>query len=205
MLESLIASDSNNKHKKTKQCMNSDSSAMTIHSGEQTKMYGLNYTVNHRYSATETVKGISLFTGAGGMDVGFESTGIAVILANEIVPYACDTYKTNHPNTRLLRGDIKTYMSEFTDGCADIVFGGPPCQGFSVAGKMDPDDERNKLIWSYLDVVERVQPKLFIMENVKALGTLEKWKPIRDRYLERTRELGYYCHFFILDLLGIYK
>ncbi|MGI6633827.1 MAG: DNA cytosine methyltransferase [Christensenellales bacterium] len=171
----------------------------TLHENEQIMLWELKKTESHKYQLPKTIKGISLFTGAGGMDVGFKKAGIDVTLANELVPYACDTYEANHPGTKLLRGDIKDYMDVFTEGSADIVFGGPPCQGFSVAGKMDPDDERSKLIWSYLDVIERVRPKLFVMENVKALGTLEKWKPIRDRYLERTRKLGYCCHYFLLN------
>lgn len=172
---------------------------ISLQEEEQIMLWELHNAENHKYYISKTVKGISLFTGAGGMDVGFKRAGIDVILANELVPYACDTYEANHPGTRLLRGDIKDYMDEFTEGCADIVFGGPPCQGFSVAGKMDPDDERSKLIWSYLDVIERVRPKLFVMENVKALGSLEKWKPIRDRYLKRARELGYCCYYFVLN------
>ena len=171
----------------------------TLQEEEQIMLWELHKTENHKYNIPEIVKGISLFTGAGGMDVGFKRAGIDVVLANELVPHACDTYEANHTGTKLLRGDIKEYMNEFTEGCADIVFGGPPCQGFSVAGKMDPDDERSKLIWSYLDVIERTRPKLFIMENVKALGSLEKWKPIRDRYLERTRHLGYCCYYFLLN------
>lgn len=171
----------------------------TLHDNEQLMLRELKKTESHKHQLPKTIKGISLFTGAGGMDVGFKNAGINVVLANELVPYACDTYEANHPGSKLLRGDIKDYMDTFTEGSADIVFGGPPCQGFSVAGKMDPDDERSELIWSYLDVVERVRPTLFVMENVKALGTLEKWKPIRDRYLERTRNLGYCCHYFLLN------
>lgn len=155
--------------------------------------------VVYKHKMPKDVRGISLFTGAGGMDVGFKNAGINIILANELVQYACDTYEANHPDTKLLRGDIKDFMDEFTEGCAEIVFGGPPCQGFSVAGKMDPNDERSQLIWTFLDVIERVRPKVFVMENVKALGTLEKWKPVRDRYLERTRALGYCCHFFVIN------
>jgi DNA (cytosine-5)-methyltransferase 1 len=144
-------------------------------------------------------KGVSLFTGAGGMDVGFSNAGIDVVLANELMPYACDTYEKNHPETKLLRGDLNEYLDSFSEGDADIVFGGPPCQGFSVAGKMDPDDERSKLIWSFLEVVGRVRPKVFVMENVKALGVLEKWKPIRDRFIELSQSKGYCCHYFVLN------
>ncbi|GHV05338.1 cytosine-specific methyltransferase [Clostridia bacterium] len=158
----------------------------------------------HKHAApivglTTAPRGISLFTGAGGMDVGFTKAGIEVIMANELIPYACDTYAANHPDTELLRGDINEHLDAFAEGKADIVFGGPPCQGFSVAGKMDPDDERSKLIWTFLDVVKRVQPQLFVMENVKALGALEKWQHIRERFLDRARAMGYYCDYFLVN------
>jgi DNA (cytosine-5)-methyltransferase 1 len=145
------------------------------------------------------LRGLSLFTGAGGMDVGFIHAGIQVVMANELMSHACDTYATNHPGVKLLRGDINDYMDSFTDGVADIIFGGPPCQGFSVAGKMNPDDERNQLIWTFLNVVERVQPHTFVMENVKALGALEKWRYVRQDFIERTRNIGYCCDFFLLN------
>lgn len=64
---------------------------------------------------------------------------------------------------------------------------------------MDPDDERSKLIFTFLDVVEKVQPKAFVMENVKALGVLEKWEPIRRKYLDRATKMGYQCMPFILN------
>lgn len=149
----------------------------------------------------EQIKGLSLFTGAGGMDVGFEAAGVDIIVANELVKYAADTYEANHPDCTLLRGDINQFYEELKKYCGsiDIVFGGPPCQGFSVAGKMDPNDERSKLIWSYLDVVEMVQPKAFVMENVKALGQLEKWGDIRKKYLTRVAEMGYFCYYFVLN------
>lgn len=150
-------------------------------------------------SLQDGVRGVSLFSGAGGMDVGFEAAGVEVIKASEIMPAACATYRANHPDCTLLEGDVKLFMDTYTEGEADIVFGGPPCQGFSVAGKMNPDDERSQLIWSYLDVVERVKPKVFVMENVKALASLEKWQGVRNRYFDRAKEMGYCCHFFILN------
>ena len=146
------------------------------------------------------LKGISLFTGAGGMDVGFVNAGVTVCIANELDNYACDSYAENHKETKLLRGDIKHYKEEFKKNAGlDIVFGGPPCQGFSVAGKMDPYDERSKLIWDFLDIVETVRPRVFVMENVKALGTLEKWEPIRSEFLLRSNKIGYYCNIFVLN------
>ena len=144
--------------------------------------------------------GVSLFTGAGGMDVGFSNAGFSVLLANEISPYACETYSANHSETTLLRGDIKIYYDEIKNHHGvDIVFGGPPCQGFSVAGKMDPEDARSQLIWNFLDVVEMLQPRAFVMENVKALAVLDKWRNVRRRYMQRVADMGYSCNYFLLN------
>ena len=134
------------------------------------------------------------------MDVGFENAGIQIVFANEIVKAAADTYNANHPSGVMVNDDIYKLLDslEKYQG-ADLVFGGPPCQGFSVAGKMDPDDDRSKLIFTFLDVVERVKPKAFVMENVKALGYLEKWSGVRAKYLTRAQNLGYYTVPFILN------
>lgn len=143
---------------------------------------------------------VSLFTGAGGMDVGFEKAGIRALFANEIVPEAAETYNTNHPQGVMVNDDINSIMDLLTEfRGVDFVFGGPPCQGFSVAGKMDPNDDRSKLIFAFLDVVERTSPRAFVMENVKALGVLEKWASVRKKYLERASSLGYTCAPFILN------
>lgn len=64
---------------------------------------------------------------------------------------------------------------------------------------MDPDDERSKLIFTFLDVIEKVRPRIFVMENVKALGILDKWEPVRKKYMDRAFSLGYNCASFILN------
>ncbi len=144
-------------------------------------------------------RGVSLFAGAGGMDVGFERAGIEVVWANEIDKDACATYKENHPGI-LHKGDIKLSMDELGKlSDIDIVFGGPPCQGFSVAGKMDPGDERSTLLWTFLDVVEVVKPRGFVCENVKALGRLKKWRHVRQDFIDRAEQMGYGCSFVILN------
>jgi len=149
---------------------------------------------------TDNITAVSLFTGAGGMDIGFENAGVKVVVANELVKEAAETYKTNHPSAMMINDDINNVIDEIEKYAGvDFVFGGPPCQGFSVAGKMDPDDERSKLIFTFLDVVEKVQPRAFVMENVKALGALEKWEPVRKKYLERATRMGYQCMPFILN------
>lgn len=141
----------------------------------------------------KSYKAVSVFSGAGGMDYGMAQAGIEALVAVEIMPEAAQTYRANFPHTRLINEDINNVLDELAQykGQADIVFGGPPCQGFSVAGKMDPNDNRSQLIFTFLDVVERVQPLVFIMENVKSLGTLEKWSPIRKKYFSKAEELGY--------------
>lgn len=143
---------------------------------------------------------VSLFTGAGGMDIGFESAGIEVVFANELMSEAAATYKANHASGVMVNDDVNNIIDSLVQfQGVDLVFGGPPCQGFSVAGKMNPNDNRSKLIFTFLDVIEKVRPRAFVMENVKALGVLEKWEPVRRKYLDRVRALGYNCVPFILN------
>lgn len=146
------------------------------------------------------IKGVSLFSGAGGMDVGFEAAGVNVVFANEIDKTAAKTYAANHPDTELVVDDINNIfprLSTLSD--VDLVFGGPPCQGFSVIGKMNPDDIRSQLIWSFLKAVEVIRPRAFVMENVKALASITKWKDVREEYVRRANQLGYGCIPFIIN------
>lgn len=144
---------------------------------------------------------ISLFSGAGGLDVGFEKAGFKTIFANEFDHDAASTWRANRPNncTVMHEGDIVGELASISQyyGQADIVFGGPPCQGFSVAGKMDPNDSRSELIFTFLNVVELVAPKAFVMENVKALGTLDKWKTVRERFVSQATALGYNVGYYV--------
>jgi len=148
------------------------------------------------------MKAISLFTGAGGMDIGFVRAGANIIWANELDVDAARTYQKNNPETTLRQGDIKTLKNElahFGRNSVDLVFGGPPCQGFSVAGKMNPEDARSKLIWEFFDIVKILKPAVFVMENVKALGELRRWKPIRERIVDKAFEMGYSCFYQVLN------
>ena len=146
------------------------------------------------------IKAVSLFSGAGGMDVGFEKAGIDVVFANEIDKISAQTYSTNHPNTEIVVDDINNIYDRLESYAGtDIVFGGPPCQGFSVIGKMNPEDERSQLIWSFLKVVEIIRPKAFVMENVKALAAISKWRDVREEYIHRAYEHGYGCVPFIVN------
>lgn len=138
---------------------------------------------------------ISLFSGAGGLDIGFEKAGFQILFANEFDHDAACTWRQNRPlnSEAMSEGDIAEKLPELKQfhGKVDVLFGGPPCQGFSVAGKMDPNDARSELIFTFLQAVQIVEPQIFVMENVKALGTLEKWADIRGRFLSQAFELGY--------------
>lgn len=145
-------------------------------------------------SESKAMTAISLFSGAGGLDVGFEQAGFKTIFANEFDHDAAEAWRLNRPNNSqvMVEGDINNHLEDLT-GFKDvaIVFGGPPCQGFSVAGKMDPMDERSQLVWRFMDAVEIVRPKVFVMENVAALGLLAKWESVRRGIVERGSALGY--------------
>jgi DNA (cytosine-5)-methyltransferase 1 len=147
-----------------------------------------------------TLSGLSLFSGAGGMDVGFVRAGIQVVGANEIDRDACLTYAANHPGVTLQPGDLNQQLDAMRrfEG-VDLVFGGPPCQGFSVAGKMDPDDPRSQLLWAFMQVVALTRPRAFVCENVKALAVLDKWAAMRQRLLQLVDDLGYRYHLAVLN------
>jgi DNA (cytosine-5)-methyltransferase 1 len=138
---------------------------------------------------TNAYSAVSLFSGAGGMDVGFAKAGFDIVLANDVDKDACETYRRNHDG-RMLEGSLLNFnvKQEVGDRQVDLVFGGPPCQGFSVAGKMDPNDLRSQLIHSFFDVVDDLSPKAFVCENVKALAVLSKWQGVRAELLERSRK-----------------
>lgn len=148
---------------------------------------------------------ISLYAGAGGLDIGFALAGFAPVWVSELDADALRTHdgifdqlKTERPHLSGVDyeakvGDILALDEDELPrrGDADLVIGGPPCQGFSVAGKMDPHDERSKHVFHFMDVVDRVQPKAFVLENVKALYQNRRWAGIRDGLRARADELGY--------------
>ncbi len=110
---------------------------------------------------------LSLFTGAGGLDLGFEGAGCQTVVAVDNDFEACKTLRHNRPDWNVFEGDIREYRP--TTGKVDIVIGGPPCQGFSSAGKGDPTDPRNFLWKEYMRVVSSVSPRAILLENVSAL------------------------------------
>lgn len=154
---------------------------------------------------------VSLYSGAGGLDLGLMMAGFAPVFSNDIDRDATRTYEAaleaaagdlphlKEHEHRVTTGDIRTIESLPERGAADLVVGGPPCQGFSVAGRMDPDDPRSRHVVDFLGMVQRVQPKAFIMENVKALAVNRRWSSIINGLIERAETMGYATSLHVLN------
>lgn len=149
----------------------------------------------------DSLKMIDLFCGAGGLSLGFTQEGFVTSLANDIQECCVDTYAHNHPETprdHIVLGDIKDVtenLNELLDGrTVDIVVGGPPCQGFSMANRQRLiDDPRNYLYKSYVEVVKKVYPEFFVMENVRGMLS------VAEQVKEDFRNIGYSVECHILN------
>lgn len=144
-------------------------------------------------------RAVSLFSGAGGMDVGFARAGFRTIQVAELDAAACETLEANRAAIgHVGEGEISpTSVSDLKlTQQIDLVFGGPPCQGFSVAGKMDPDDKRSALVFDFMRIVREVRPRAFVMENVKALAVSHRWEDVRKRL--KRQAAGYQTALIVL-------
>lgn len=117
---------------------------------------------------------ISLFSGCGGLDLGFERAGFDIPVANEFDPTIYETFKVNHPHTHLIEGDIRKVNREdiapFISGEVDGIIGGPPCQSWSEAGSLKGiEDKRGQLFFDYIRILEDFKPKFFLAENVSGM------------------------------------
>jgi DNA (cytosine-5)-methyltransferase 1 len=141
---------------------------------------------------------VSLYAGAGGMDIGFSQAGFVPIWSNEIDRNAHATYQKWFPDHLATLGDITTQLLPIGEK-VDLVIGGPPCQGFSVAGKMNPNDPRSRHVWNFLDVVTQLNPRGFVMENVKALAENQKWQPLMGALRQRYLAMGFQTKLIVLN------
>lgn len=139
---------------------------------------------------------VSAYSGCGGMDIGFRLAGFEPVWANELNVNAVDTYVATLGD-HAVPGDINEI--KWPARGADLVIGGPPCQGFSVAGKMNPSDPRSEHVRRFLDLVERVRPNAFVMENVKALAVSARWEAVRAGLEQRAHELGFKTSLLVLN------
>lgn len=134
---------------------------------------------------------LELFAGAGGLALGLEKSGLHTVLLNEIDRYACETLRLNRPNWNILEGDIKEYSFKEYKNEIDVITGGFPCQAFSYAGKkLGLEDTRGTLFYEFARVVDEVQPKIFIAENVKGLLNHDNGKTLKTM-VSIFEELGY--------------
>lgn len=141
---------------------------------------------------------VSLFCGAGGMDLGFKQAGFDILWANDFDEDATITYKNNLGNHVIL-GDICQIDSEDIPDNPDVIIGGFPCQGFSVANtKRNMEDERNFLYKEMLRIIKDKQPKVFVAENVKGLLSMEKGKVI-EMIVKDFEDLGYEVDYKVLN------
>lgn len=148
---------------------------------------------------------VSTFCGAGGSSTGYSMANGRVLLAIEWEQNAVDTYRLNHPETILLHRDIATVSGaeilESTGlkvGELDIFDGSPPCQGFSTMGKRQIEDPRNQLFQEYVRLLQELQPKVFVMENVSGL-VKGKMKPVFVEILKALKACGYRVKARLMD------
>ncbi|MBP0447432.1 DNA cytosine methyltransferase [Roseomonas sp. SSH11] len=143
------------------------------------------------------MRAVSLFSGCGGFCEGIELAGFDIAVAVEYDRYACMTYRANFPKTPLFEGDIHDFLkkgsgheTQYRLQDIDLVFGGPPCQGYSQIGPRDLFDNRNELYLQFARVVKALKPRMLLMENVPNLLLMEKGH-FRDKILQHLGSLGY--------------
>lgn len=131
-----------------------------------------------RNSMQNKLNVIDLFSGCGGFSHGFESAGFHIVLGVDNDKAALETFKTNHKNSKILLADlqqeqaIEDIVNEVKDYKIDVIIAGPPCQGFSLTGARQKNDDRNKLFYSVFKLAKRLHPQAIIIENVPGLATL---------------------------------
>ncbi|WP_341363089.1 DNA cytosine methyltransferase [Thalassospira sp. SN3W] len=141
--------------------------------------------------------GIDLFAGAGGLSLGFEQAGFNVAAAVEIDPVHCAVHKYNFPQTAIiprsvegLSADLIREAANIGNATVDCVFGGAPCQGFSLIGHRVLDDPRNKLVLEFVRIVSELKARTFVFENVKGL-TVGKHKAFLKELVAAFDAAGY--------------
>jgi len=134
---------------------------------------------------------VSLFSGCGGLDLGFKMAGYNIVWANDYLADACETYKKEIGNHIVCKDILDIDVDSIPD--TDLIIGGPPCQGFSGVGKRDPSDERSMLVWRYLEIVGKVKPSMFLFENVTGIKSSKttSGKNVLEELKKQFQLLGY--------------
>lgn len=152
---------------------------------------------------------MDLFAGAGGMSLGFDNAGFKNLLAVEFNKDFAETYKKNFPRHNLIVDDIKNVTEQqiydiIKNEKVDVIIGGPPCQGFSIAGNIGRnfiDDDRNRLFKEFVRFVKIIKPKVFVLENVAAMERHNKGKTIKE-IVSSFKEIGYDIKYKVLNAVN---
>jgi DNA (cytosine-5)-methyltransferase 1 len=145
---------------------------------------------------------LDLFCGCGGLSLGFEMMGFDILLGIDSWHESLVTFKNNHINSQTICADLSNLsplevQKKILKNGVDVIIGGPPCQGFSISGKRDADDPRNKLYRSFVSFVKHFEPQAFIMENVPNLVSMNGGK-IKDDIITEFEQLGYNVSYKIM-------
>lgn len=148
---------------------------------------------------------IDLFSGAGGMAEGFRKAGFKTLMATDYDEMAAKTFQFNHPGVPFIVRDLRELsvdrildIAKTRKGAPTVVCGGPPCQGFSLAGQRIADDPRNQLFREFVRVVDGVKPEFFLFENVSGLVSMQGGA-VLQAILSEFKRVGYKCEFRTLN------
>lgn len=156
----------------------------------------------------KNIRTLSLFSGGGGLDIGFEKAGFNILFATDFNHECCETLKMNRGNTlqehlQVVEADINKLNFDILPTNIDVIIGGPPCQSFSASGRRAGGaagelDKRGVLFRSYCKVVNHVKPKVFLFENVRGILATNKGQDFQD-IVNAFKEIGYHIDYRILD------
>ena len=142
---------------------------------------------------------LSLFSGVGGLDLGFERAGFDIVAANEIDKSTYKTFEYNFPDTKLFKKSIKKLNEDEINFKVDGIIGGPPCQSWSEAGKqLGIKDDRGKLFYDYVRLLKALKPKFFLAENVSGMLHKKHNQSVK-RIINKFKSIGYDVKMQLLD------
>jgi DNA (cytosine-5)-methyltransferase 1 len=153
------------------------------------------------------LKAVSFFAGCGGLCYGVKAAGFEIVATNELVENYKAIYELNFPNVNFLPNDVQEITKADIENILkkhkkiDLMVGGPPCQGFSLAGKRDVNDKRNTLFEYYLKIAQQIRPKVILIENVRLLTSMKdpNGSLVSKRILDTFETIGYTSNFYNIN------
>jgi DNA (cytosine-5)-methyltransferase 1 len=141
---------------------------------------------------------VSIFSGCGGLDLGFVKSGFVCVGSYDIDNLAVNVHNVNMPDCVSIVQDLTDSSKDYFIPHADLLIAGPPCQGFSTAGKMQEDDPRNDLLQVVVRIAQRVNPRVIIVENVTGLRS-QKMRHHQELLVENLKQSGFETHCMVVD------